>query len=524
MWLRTPLAVLAGVLILATVLISYRQFELVGAQPGVVAERTAAAEPASAISIAVLPFLNLSGDANQEFFSDGMTEEITSALAKVPDLKVVARSSAFQFKGEKQDMRSVGQALNATHLIEGSVRKEGDRVRITAQLIETTTGVHVWSESYDRRLSDIFATQEEIARTIVGSLMTPLGLAPGERLVSSRAIDPESYQQYLRAKAMVRARGLTRMTDAAALLEQVVARDPDFAPGWALLAQAYHFTPTYHPTRNSSAGEEYRLVVNASLPRAEAAARRAIQLDANDADGYLALGYVQAVRGKPLLAEELYSKALVLDPNNPDALHLQSLLLAELGLVKDALPLRQQLLTLEPFVPVYNAITGLVLWLNGQNGAAAALFKSVPAGGGGEAILAMMYAEEGRYRESADALLPTQAAMYLPGTVQEAVGLLRTAPAKTAATQALPHLGSLSWVYLYVGVPGRTFEFYDGNAEAGFFLGGIMNPLWRPSYAPTRTTERFKAYVRAAGMVDYWRVRGWPEFCRPKDADDFVCV
>ena len=167
---------------------------------------TAAADPASAISIAVLPFLNLSGDADQEFFSDGMTEEITSALAMVPDLKVVARTSAFQFKGEKNDMRAVGQALNATHLIEGSVRKVGDRVRITAQLIEAGSGTHLWSENYDRQLSDIFATQEEIARTVVGSLMAPLGLAPGERLVSNRSIDPESYQQYLRARTVYRAR------------------------------------------------------------------------------------------------------------------------------------------------------------------------------------------------------------------------------------------------------------------------------------------------------------------------------
>ncbi len=188
--LRAPLAVLAGVLLVATALISYRQFAPLGTPEGVVAERAAAADPASAISIAVLPFLNLSGDASQEFFSDGMTEEITSALAMVPDLKVVARTSAFQFKGEKNDMRAVGQALNATHLVEGSVRKEGDRVRITAQLIEAGNGTHLWSENYDRQLSDIFATQEEIARTIVGSLMAPLGLAPGERLVSNRTHRP----------------------------------------------------------------------------------------------------------------------------------------------------------------------------------------------------------------------------------------------------------------------------------------------------------------------------------------------
>ena len=259
-------------------------------QAGVAAARAASATKAGAISIAVLPFTNLSSDPEQEFFSDGMTEEITAALAKVADLRVVARTSAFQFKGENKDMRAVGQALGATHLIEGSVRKAGTRVRITAQLIKTDDGTHIWSENYDRELTDIFAIQEDIATAIAGALRMPLGLAPGERLVSNRSIDPESYQQYLRAKALVRARGLKPLTDAAALLEQVVARDPDYAPAWALLAQAYGQRRS-STRRRSGPAEELRRLVDASLPRAEAAARRAIQLDPNLADGYFALGH-----------------------------------------------------------------------------------------------------------------------------------------------------------------------------------------------------------------------------------------
>ena len=149
----------------------------------------------------------MSGDAAQEFFSDGMSEEITSALAKIPDLRVVGRESAFQFKGEKKDLRAIGQSLNATHLIEGSVRKVGDRVRITAQLVQADNGLNVWTDSYDREMTDVFAIQEDIATAIAGALRMPLGLKQGERLVSNRSIDPESYQQYLRAKAMVRARG-----------------------------------------------------------------------------------------------------------------------------------------------------------------------------------------------------------------------------------------------------------------------------------------------------------------------------
>ena len=330
--LRAPLAVLVVVAIVATALISYRLFAPLGTPEGVVAERAAAADPASAISIAVLPFLNLSGDVGQEFFSDGMTEEITSALAMVPDLKVVARTSAFRFKGEKQDMRAVGQALNATHLIEGSVRKDGNRVRISAQLIEVGSGTHLWSENYDRQVSDIFATQEEIARTVVGSLMAPLGLSPGERLVANRTDDLESYQQYLRARALFRARATD---EAIAVLEPAVARDVDYAPAWALLAEVYAISPVYEAGLLGAPVEAARPAVQSSFDKAEMAAREAMRLDPRHATGYAALAFVQGHRMNWAAAEDLYRQALALDPDDADILHLYSLTLQNTGRLKN---------------------------------------------------------------------------------------------------------------------------------------------------------------------------------------------
>jgi TolB-like protein len=154
------------------------------------------------ISLAVLPFANLSSDPEQEFFSDGMTDEITSALAKVRDLRVVGRSSAFQFKGQNRDLRAVGQSLGATHLIEGSVRRAGNQLRITAQLIQAENGLNIWAETYDRELTDVFATQEDIAQAIAVALRVPLGLPPGGRLVSNRISDIATYEDYLRARAL----------------------------------------------------------------------------------------------------------------------------------------------------------------------------------------------------------------------------------------------------------------------------------------------------------------------------------
>jgi TolB-like protein/tetratricopeptide (TPR) repeat protein len=514
---------LCGALAVVLLFMGYQQIAP-SSDTGVDVAKEESLNPGTAISLAVLPFANLSSDPEQEFFSDGMTEEITSALARVPDLRVVARTSAFEFKGQNRNVRTIGGQLGATHLIEGSVRRAGNRVRITAQLIKVDDGIHVWTENYDREMTDVFAIQEDIATAIAGALRMPLGLAPGELLVSSRTADPESYERYLRAKALVRARGLKSLTDAAALLEPVITEYPDFAPAWGQLAAAYGLTPNFHPARNSGSVEEFRRVVDVFLLKAEAAARRVIQLDPKNADAHVNLAYTQQVRGKLLLAEDLYKQALAFEPNNPDALHAYSLQLVEVGRLKEALAMRQQLQALEPFVPAFNQITAAALWLNGQTDAAIAILKDSPlAGNNITAYLAMMYASAGRYGEAADALLSIPSGTYPPGTVETAARILRAAPTTAASPQDLPPLSRLGSVYLYVGAPNRVLEYLEFAVEARFVSGPDTAFLWHPSYAAVRKTERFKAFVRKAGMVEYWRERGWPEFCRPVGADDFAC-
>jgi len=515
--------VLIGALVVVIALVSYQQLaptrSVATAQQANVAPGPA---NTAGISVAVLPFVNLSGDATQEFFSDGMTEEITSALAKVPNLQVVGRTSAFQFKGENKDLTAIGQALHVTHLIEGSVRKDGNEVRITAQLIRADNGTHLWTESYNRELKGVFAVQEEIASAIAGALRVPLGLKQGETLISNRTDDTESYQNYLRAKALVRARGLQPLTEAAALLEQVVARDPNYAPAWSLLALAYALTPNFHPAYNNGSVDELRRIVDASFPRAEAAARRAIQLDPNHADGFMSLGLAQERRGNLLMSEDTFKQALALDPNNPEALNLYRNLLLSLGRLKEGLAMSQRVQALEPFVPVFSGNTTDALWLNGQDDAAITILKNLPQDYLSVRYdLARIYSTEGRYREAAQALEEVPSGAYLPGQLEAAVRLLRTAPATAASPQSLPRLGSLDFVYLPVGASNRTLDFYEGTVGAGFRLG--MSQLWHRSYAPLRKTERFKALVRANGLVDYWRARGWPDLCRPMGADDFVC-
>lgn len=517
---------LCGALAVVMLFMAYQQIapssDATTRQVGVDAARSAASSPAGAISLAVLPFVNLSSDAEQEFFSDGMTEEITSALAKIADLRVVGRTSAFQFKDEQKDLRAIGQALGATHLIEGSVRKEGNRLRITAQLIEAENGVHVWTENYDRELTGVFAIQEDIATAIAGALRMPLGLAPGERLVSNRGIDAESYQQYLRAKTLVRDRRIPQVNQAIAILEQVVAHEPNHAPAWALLALAYAVVPQT-PALLSDDLDNMRSFATASLVKAEPAAQRAIELDPNLPDGYAALGRLNLARGKLLAADGAYSKALALDQNYPDALQLYGNLLAEVGRLKESLSMMRRMQALEPFVPTFGSNAAVVMWLNGQDDAAISTIEALPVNTTRQVQGSQIYASLGRYREAADLVQAIPAGAFLPGIVENAVRLLRTAPSAVASPRTLPRLGVLSFIYLHVGAPDRILDAYEDWVAAGYSVGLMTGILWHPTYASVRKTERFKAFVRKAGLVEYWRARGWPELCRPAGADDFEC-
>ncbi len=517
-------AVLAGV--------SYQQLSPPQAsrpaqQTGVEAARQAAASPASGIAIAVLPFANMSGDAGQEFFSDGMTEEITTALAKIPDLRVVARESAFQFKGEKLDMRSVGQELGATHLIEGSVRKAGERVRITAQLIKADDGTHLWAESYDRDVKDVFAVQEEIARAITTSLRMPLGLKPGENLVNNRGIDPASYEQFLRAKALYNSRtsGTGRLLiDAASLLEQVVARNPSYAPAWARLALVYGASPNTDQLFLTGTAAEFRSVVEEYFQKGEVAARRAIQLDAGNADAYAALAEMLSVRGKFSAAEDLFKQALALDPNNPDALLRYSDQLAGVGRLKEALATIEQLRALDPLVSTNAGRHSALLWLNGKTEESLAVGATRDrSGGAGNVNLVEIYAALGRYDEAVEWLTKVNPSLFAPGQIEAALRLLRLAPAKSPQSETFPRLAYLNFVYLRVGVPERVLEQFERDAEVGYQTFFAQEHLWHPVYAPVRKLERFRTFVRNAGLVDYWKARGWPEFCHPTAGDDFIC-
>jgi TolB-like protein len=512
-WFGPVLAGAALFLAAAAGGIYWTYFRQAASNPG----QASVTAPRNSVSLAVLPFTNLSGDPRQEFFSDGMTEEITAALAKVPALHVVARTSAFQFKGENRDIQKIGAQLRVTHLIEGSVRKDGNQVRITAQLINAADGTHVWAESYDRELKGVFAVQEEVATAIAAALRAPLRLNAGESLVSNRNIDPDSYEQYLRAKAAARSRKFKELEESTAVFEQTVTRNPEFAPAWAQLSMMYTLIPTYNPA-NRTGNPAMKNITEAYRQKAESAARRAILLDPALSEGHLALGLAQFLRGRYVEADATLSKALVMDAGNADIYRIYANVHDAVGDLKGALKARQQAVALEPFVPAFNANLASDLWLTGQDEAAIAILNNSSTGARAF-LLAKIYASQGRYSEAADALkeLPSGP----DGVVDAATRLLRSAPAKAASPQDLPQLGELYFVYLNVGASERAIEWLQARLDAG--IPSPFEVFWHPSYAAARKTEPFKSLVRKMGIVDYWRARGWPRFCHPVGTDDFTC-
>jgi TolB-like protein/Tfp pilus assembly protein PilF len=333
--------IIATLAIAVVLLLVDREYNEVSDEPAAtVAETEAAAEiDETEKSIAVLPFVNMSSDPEQEFFSDGITEEILNSLAGVKELKVAGRTSSFAFKGQNDDLRRIGDALGVNHILEGSVRKAGDKVRITAQLIQVDNGFHLWSETYDRELTDVFAIQDEIANEILKQLRSRL-LTDDVVVAEAKRTSPEVYELYLKAKQRIYSRVGSQIELAVKELDQAIQLDAEYAPAYAQRGIA---------TMLLSDQQYGSIPHDESNRRGKRFADQALRLDPELAEGWAALGLYHGRDGLEAdLAVEVLVKALEINPNLIDASNWLQIALRDLGDLRGALEIIEEMVDRDP--------------------------------------------------------------------------------------------------------------------------------------------------------------------------------
>ena len=481
-------------------------------------------------SIAVLPFTNLSGDASKDYFSDGMSEELLNLLARVPGLQVASRTSAFAYKGRNVDIRQVGKDLGVETVLEGSVRQAGDQVRITAQLIDTETGFHLWSDTYDRQLADIFQVQDEIAGAIVDRLR--IQLAPEDQQLAQRTRAPtqnvEAYELYLQGRAVWKKRGEENLKRAIELYQSALARDPAFARAHAALASAYVVMAGY----TKEQGDEKKF-----NPMAETSARQALVLEPNIGEAHAVLAQINADRGDFLDAESGFFFAISLEPNEPTPHHWYSILLSRVGRLQAALTQARRAYELDPSSPILAANLGNVLLQVGQDDEALRFVSLASELGlskkeyGVEATVAIRRGDwvdarrlMGEIDNIPDEIKPEAQrfvdALADPKLRPEVVAGMRAIDPKIAP-QAF-FIGP----YLQLGEVDLVFRILDEelrNDANSWVNNWDLGHVWTPEGRRFRTDKRFGPLAERIGMVDYWKQYGYPDGCRAGTDAVLVC-
>ncbi len=313
-------------------------------------------------SVAVLPFVNMSSDKEQEYFCDGLTEELITKLSQIRELKVPARTSAFVFKDKRADIQEVGQKLHVDHVLEGSVRKSGTRIRISAQLINVNDGYHLWSETYDRDLSDVFAVQDEIAHSVADTLQVTL-LGNDEASLETKNID--AYNCFLLGQYFYGRQTRESLENAVTYFEQALTLDPDYARAWAGLGAAYAF----------QAGLGYIHPKNGYV-QARAAVKKALVLDKNLPYAYAVMGWIQMSGDWDWAgADASYQKAISLEPNR--GLVEAAQLAVALGRFDQGITLARRSVEINPISAQALSTLGFALWYGGRLDEAISIYRKI---------------------------------------------------------------------------------------------------------------------------------------------------
>jgi TolB-like protein/Flp pilus assembly protein TadD len=451
--------------------------------------------PIAEHSIAVLPFVNMSSDKEQEYFSDGITEELLNLLAKIPQLQVTARTSSFSFKGKDVAIPQIARTLHVAHVLEGSVRKSGNAVRITAQLIRAGTDAHLWSQTYDRKLDDIFAIQDEIAADVVKQLkVTLLGEAP-----KVRTTDPEAYALYLRAVQLGRQFTPEAFGQSDALYRKVLVIDPHYAPAWAGLAENLKHE-----------ADEGVLSIKDGYARAREAATKALAIDPQYAPAHAWLGLIVVLGDNDLASGAKHlQRALALDPSDLDVLRNSAVLLAALGRLDEALALDAAVVRRDPLNLSARFNLGMDQRQAGRLDDAIASFRTVlslaPGRSGthaqlGNALLLKGDAQ-GALAEIEQETAESWKMFGLP-MVYHALG--RKADSDTALAAAIAKYekdgpSNIACVYAFRGDTDKAFEWLDKAVE--YSDSGTADIVAEPLFGKIHTDPRWLTFLRKLGKA-----------------------
>jgi TolB-like protein/Tfp pilus assembly protein PilF len=478
------------------------------ASPGQPSVGASAAADIPDKSIAVLPFVNMSGDPDNEYFSDGISEEILNVLAGRPELQVAARTSSFSFKGKPMEVPEIAAALNVRMVLEGSVRRQGDKVRITAQLIDAQNGFHLWSQTYDRKLEDIFAIQDEIARAIGDELKVKIAspVSPGQDSTGTRNL--EAYDLYLRGMSLWHTRNEQKLWQAVDLFNQAIATDPKFAQAYGGLALTFAVLPDY--SARISYENSFRLLTDAAgmalgldptLPEPYAALaqpaswerrrktaltlyRRAIAIRPSFATAYQWLGTDSMADGDPQAGLEALDRASELDPRSLVVAANRSYVLLTLGRVTDARTNCERVLAFAPDYVGCQQQVALAELLRGDPDAARPYLQAIARTGDGSA-LPLVDAVVNALKVGGDQRATAQRLAAFSGrsALDPTSGNVFT----TAETPAL---------LVLLGAPELALDYLERSADEPESTTNLLEwPMMLPALDPVRCTPRFKALV-----------------------------
>ena len=452
-------------------------------------------------AIAVLPFVNMSEDAGNEYFSDGLTEELLNILAKIKELRVAGRTSSFAFKGKADDLRVIGKKLNVSTILEGSVRKAGNRVRITAQLINVEDGYHLWAETYDRELDDIFAIQDEIAQAIVSALKVTLTGTDQTPIQTRSTNNVDAYNKYLLGRHLWNQRSPDSLLASAKPLQEAVAMDPGYGQAWAALADAYVLIPEY----DAGTFDEY-------IPLARAAAAKALAIYPESAQALTTSAYIKFMYDYDRTgAHADFEKAIEIDPNYATAHQWHGELLAAEGKLDAALDEVRLARRADPLAPIMPHVMGWILmFTDREEEEAYAYFNEAlaldPHFQGTIGNLGTLNLMSGRFDEARTSFNQLATIVdYNPATDLAVIDALENPALKEQALQAIAQDDSMpdgvtqkGFYLMLLGEPALALD----SIEKAFAEGDpyAIHMKRMDVYDPIRENPRFVALLKKMNM------------------------